>query len=215
MLFANKLLRLRLPCLGCTYKFCLSSFRSGSDGAWLHGALFRQVFYFDLTILFDASQSTRHCFALSDIAKCAGGGGGRSRGFGYVRDPAMGFFIAGSTIRELNGVYKRVEQVRRREAEAEIDVLILYVHVLNLSCSPFHTHAHTHTWKVPSRIDHKFQLAYRKWPWNEPVSFACVLFLSVGLVCLYALSVFHYLCLMEKQTKFKNRTTWMGGISPW
>jgi len=59
----------------------------------------------------------------------------------------MGFFIAGSTIRELNGVYKRVEQVRLREAEAEIDVLILYVHVLNLSCSRFtrtHTNTHTH-----------------------------------------------------------------------
>ena len=58
----------------------------------------------------------------------------------------MGFFIAGSTIRELNGVYKRVEQVRRREAEADIDVLILYVHVLNLSFPLFHTHARTHTY---------------------------------------------------------------------
>ena len=59
------------------------------------------------------------------------GGGGRQRSYGYVREPAMGFFIAGSTLREMNGVYKRVEQ-------------------------------------VPARIRHKFQLAYRKWPWREP-----------------------------------------------
>jgi len=40
------------------------------------------------------------------------GGGGRQRGFGYVREPAMGFFIAGSTLRDMNGVYARVENVR-------------------------------------------------------------------------------------------------------
>ena len=42
------------------------------------------------------------------------GGGGRQRSYGYVREPAMGFFIAGSTLREMNGVYKRVEQVPAR-----------------------------------------------------------------------------------------------------
>ena len=29
------------------------------------------------------------------------GGGGRQRSYGYVREPAMGFFIAGSTLREM------------------------------------------------------------------------------------------------------------------
>jgi len=58
------------------------------------------------------------------------GGGGRQRSYGYVREPAMGFFIAGSTIKDMNGVYKRVEQ-------------------------------------VPSWLPHKFQLAYRKWPFGE------------------------------------------------
>jgi hypothetical protein len=58
------------------------------------------------------------------------GGGGRQRSYGYVREPAMGFFIAGSTLKDMNGVYKRVEN-------------------------------------VPSWLSHKFQLAYRKWPWGE------------------------------------------------
>ena len=42
-----------------------------------------------------------------------GGGGGRRRHGGYVRvqDPAKGFFIAGSTIMEMNGLYGRVNSV--------------------------------------------------------------------------------------------------------
>ena len=43
------------------------------------------------------------------------GGGGRPRGFGYVRDPAAGFFVTGSTIRGLNGVYRRVNSVPEDE----------------------------------------------------------------------------------------------------
>ena len=42
------------------------------------------------------------------------GGGGRQRGFGYVREPAKGFFIAGSTLRDMNGVYAKVDNVRLR-----------------------------------------------------------------------------------------------------
>jgi hypothetical protein len=36
------------------------------------------------------------------------GGGQRARGWGYVRDPAAGFFVGGSSIKDMNGVYKRV-----------------------------------------------------------------------------------------------------------
>ena len=39
------------------------------------------------------------------------GGGQRARGWGYVREPAHGFFIGGSSIKEMNGVYKRVSTV--------------------------------------------------------------------------------------------------------
>jgi len=49
----------------------------------------------------------------SSVWQTYGGGGGRQRSYGYVRDPAVGFFIAGSTVKDLNGVYQRVEQVRR------------------------------------------------------------------------------------------------------
>ena len=39
------------------------------------------------------------------------GMGSQSRGFGYVRDPAAGFFVTGSTIEKLNGVYHKVERI--------------------------------------------------------------------------------------------------------
>ena len=35
------------------------------------------------------------------------GGGQRARRYGYVRDPAAGFFVTGSTLRGLNGVYQK------------------------------------------------------------------------------------------------------------
>merc|ERR1712166_644953 len=38
----------------------------------------------------------------------SGGGGGRQRSYGYVREPAVGFFVGGSNIPELNGLYGRV-----------------------------------------------------------------------------------------------------------
>ena len=37
------------------------------------------------------------------------GGGSRSRGYGTVRDPAQGFFVAGSSLADLNGIYHRVQ----------------------------------------------------------------------------------------------------------
>ncbi len=36
-----------------------------------------------------------------------GGGGRRHGGYAQVRDPGKGFFVAGSTIDDLNGVYER------------------------------------------------------------------------------------------------------------
>lgn len=45
------------------------------------------------------------------VTPYTGGGGQRQRGFGYVRDPAQGFFVAGSTLHELNGVYRRVDRL--------------------------------------------------------------------------------------------------------
>ena len=39
------------------------------------------------------------------------GGGGRSRGgFATIRDPAAGFFVAGSSIKGMNGVYRRIAE---------------------------------------------------------------------------------------------------------
>ncbi|KAJ1459140.1 hypothetical protein M885DRAFT_596499 [Pelagophyceae sp. CCMP2097] len=38
-----------------------------------------------------------------------GGGAPRQRGFGYVSDPAAGFFVAGSTVQGMLGVYERTE----------------------------------------------------------------------------------------------------------
>merc|ERR1711934_282851 len=43
----------------------------------------------------------------------SGGGGGRQRSYGYVREPAKGFFISGSSIPQLNGIYDRVESFPR------------------------------------------------------------------------------------------------------
>lgn len=40
-----------------------------------------------------------------------GGGGSRSRGgYAMVREPAAGFFIAGSSLKDMNGVYRRVAE---------------------------------------------------------------------------------------------------------
>eukprot|EP00960_Hanusia_phi_P059899 764321-Hanusia_phi.AAC.5 len=75
------------------------------------------------------------------------GGGQRARGFGYVREPAEGFFIGGSSIKEMNGVYKRVSEVPWW-----------------ISLSKRRLREDT---QVPSDIKHKFQLAYRKWPVDE------------------------------------------------
>jgi len=43
------------------------------------------------------------------------GGGGRQRGFGYVRDPAAGFFVTGSTVANMNGVYYRVDSLPEQQ----------------------------------------------------------------------------------------------------
>jgi len=44
------------------------------------------------------------------------GGGGRPRqqSYGYVREPAVGFYVGGSKIDELNGLYGRVQGVDSR-----------------------------------------------------------------------------------------------------
>ena len=39
-------------------------------------------------------------------------GGQRRRSYGVVREPAQGFFVTGSSLKDMNGVYKRVETVR-------------------------------------------------------------------------------------------------------
>jgi len=53
----------------------------------------------------------QHVVGPGGVTPYSGGGGRRSGGYGYVRDPAEGFFVAGSSIKEMNGVYKKVEQV--------------------------------------------------------------------------------------------------------
>ena len=45
------------------------------------------------------------------VTPYTGGGGQRQRGYGYVRDPAHGFFVAGSTLHDLNGVYRRADRL--------------------------------------------------------------------------------------------------------
>ena len=47
-----------------------------------------------------------------------GGGGGGPRRYGTVRDPAAGFFVAGSSLSGLNGVYARLEAGDRRLSTA-------------------------------------------------------------------------------------------------
>ena len=44
----------------------------------------------------------------SAITSYSGGGGRRHGGYGYVREPAEGFFVAGSSIKEMNGLYAKV-----------------------------------------------------------------------------------------------------------
>jgi len=45
------------------------------------------------------------------VTPYSGGGGRRSGGYGTVRDPPAGFFVAGSSIKDMNGVYVRVENI--------------------------------------------------------------------------------------------------------
>jgi len=42
-----------------------------------------------------------------------GGAAGARRQYGVVREPALGFFVGGSNINELNGLYSRVERIPR------------------------------------------------------------------------------------------------------
>ena len=46
------------------------------------------------------------------------GGAGRQRSFGYVREPALGFFVAGSDIDDVNGVYFRVDPTTEPSGKA-------------------------------------------------------------------------------------------------
>ena len=62
------------------------------------------------------------------MAPYSRGGGGRGRrhgGYVRVRDPAFGFFVAGSTIKGLNGLYGRVESIPRALSH---DVQLAYMH---------------------------------------------------------------------------------------
>jgi hypothetical protein len=45
------------------------------------------------------------------VTTYSGGAAQQQRGYGYVREPAEGFFVGGSTLTEMNGVYKRVQNV--------------------------------------------------------------------------------------------------------
>jgi hypothetical protein len=54
----------------------------------------------------------------------------RSRGTTYVNDPPFGFFIAGSTVKTLNGVYTRRNTPRSVAlARAHEDILLYYTHM--------------------------------------------------------------------------------------
>ena len=55
--------------------------------------------------------AAQHVVGPGGVTPYSGGAASRSGGWGYVRDPAEGFFVAGSSIPELNGVYKKVERV--------------------------------------------------------------------------------------------------------
>lgn len=54
----------------------------------------------------------------------------RSRGTCYVDEPPLGFFIAGSTLKKMNGVYVRKNRPRGRVRE-DGDILLYYEHSLN------------------------------------------------------------------------------------
>eukprot|EP01048_Picozoa_sp_COSAG05_P001160 COSAG05_NODE_38_length_27626_cov_78.614306_3_plen_354_part_00 len=56
--------------------------------------------------------TAQHVVGPGGVTPYSGGGRSRSGGFGYVREPAEGFFIAGSSITEMNGMYKKVERIR-------------------------------------------------------------------------------------------------------
>ena len=56
------------------------------------------------------------------VTPYTGGGGQRQRGFGYVRDPAHGFFVAGSTLQGLNG--KRIAIDTRKRWAAPLTKLL-------------------------------------------------------------------------------------------
>jgi hypothetical protein len=43
------------------------------------------------------------------VTQYSGGAARQQRGYGTVREPAMGFFVGGSTLTAMNGVYKRVQ----------------------------------------------------------------------------------------------------------
>jgi tetratricopeptide (TPR) repeat protein len=59
------------------------------------------------------------------------GGGGRRRHGGYVRvqDPAVGFFISGSSIKAMNGLYRRINRVRKATIHNEFH--LAYEHLRN------------------------------------------------------------------------------------
>ena len=67
-------------------------------------------FYVSLLAL-QRSAFAQHVVGPGGVTPYTGGAASRSGGWGYVRDPAEGFFVAGSSIKEMNGVYKKVDKV--------------------------------------------------------------------------------------------------------
>ena len=72
-----------------------------------------------------------HGMSLSrnDMLSTELGGAPRARRSCYVSEPAFGFFIAGSTIKQMNGVYIRRSPPRSEEEESARQVLLYYEHM--------------------------------------------------------------------------------------
>ena len=62
-------------------------------------------------LLLLGAATAQHVVGPGGVTPYSGGGARRGGGYGYVREPAEGFFVAGSSIKEMNGMYKKVEKV--------------------------------------------------------------------------------------------------------
>eukprot|EP01048_Picozoa_sp_COSAG05_P007723 COSAG05_NODE_553_length_8711_cov_165.199257_5_plen_492_part_00 len=71
-------------------------------------------------LLLSSTAASQGVVGPGGVTQYSGGAARQQRGYGTVREPAEGFYIGGSTIKEMNGVYKRVQHSSATQHSAQL-----------------------------------------------------------------------------------------------